>query len=105
LAVTHSILTFNELYNLQDFPLLFVIIFLTFPHQQVMASETFHAGVMQAKSGQTTFASTNAPSGETQQDCRHQLVHCDAAIVVTKNMTLDTHLKLLRKTVSSNIKK
>jgi len=50
LAVTHSILTCSELYNLQDFPLLFMIIFLTIPLQQVMAPETLQPGAIGAES-------------------------------------------------------
>jgi len=37
LAVTHSILTCRYLYIPQDFPVLFIIIFLTISQQQVMA--------------------------------------------------------------------
>jgi hypothetical protein len=34
----------------------------------------------------------------TQQDCRHKLVHRDAADAATKPMTKDAHLKIIRKT-------
>jgi len=37
----------------------------------------------------------------TQQERRHQLFHCDAVNAVTKNMTQDAHLKIVRKTGSS----
>ena len=93
LAVTHSILTCSSLYNLQHFPLLFVIIFLTILQQQAMAPETLPPGAIGPESIRTTGASRNAPLGETQQQRRHQLVHRDAAIIATENMTQDAHLE------------
>jgi len=105
LAVTHSILTCSWLYNLQDFPLLFVIIFLTIPQQHVMAPEILQPGVIEAELSQMTGASNNAPPCETQQQPRHQLVHCDAAIVATNNMTHDARLKIVRKIRSSKNEK
>jgi len=82
-----------------------VIIFLTILQQQAMAPETLPPGVIGAESSRTTGASRNAPLGETQQQCRHQLVHRDAAIVATKNMTQDAHLKKVRKTANNKNKK
>jgi len=98
LAVTHSILTCSSLYNLQDNPLLFVIIFLTFPQQQVMPPETLQPGVIGAESSRTTGSSSNVPPGERQQQRRQQLVHSDTAIVPTGNMNQDAHLTTVRKT-------
>jgi Fe-S oxidoreductase len=82
-----------------------VIIFLTILHQQAMAPDTLPPGTIGTESRRTTGASRNAPLGETQQQRRHQLVHRDAAIVATENMTQDTHLKKVRKTGSSKNKK
>jgi hypothetical protein len=48
-----------------------------------------------------TVASSNVPLGKTQQQRRHQLVHCDAAIVATENMTQYAHLKKVGKMGSS----
>ena len=48
-----------------------------------------------------TGSSNNAPPSEPQQQRRHQLVHRDTAIVATKNMNQDVHLKLVRKTGTS----
>jgi len=70
-----------------------------------MAPEILPQGAIEAESSQTIGASTNAPPGETQPQRGHQLVHRDAAIVATKNMTDDTHLKLVCKTGSSRSKK
>jgi hypothetical protein len=70
LAVTHSILTCSSHYNLQHFPLHFVIIFLTFLQQQAMAPETLPQGTIGAESSRTTGASLNAPLGEAQQQRR-----------------------------------
>jgi len=39
------------------------------------------------------------------QECRHQLVHHDAADAASRYMTQDTHLKIIRKTGSSKNKK
>ena len=74
-------------------------------HQQAMAPETLPPGAIGAESSWTTGDSRNAPLGETQQQRRHQLVHRDAAIVATENMTQDAHLKMGRKTESSKNKK
>jgi len=70
-----------------------------------MAPETLPPGAIGAESSRTTGASRNAPLGEIQQQRRQQLVHRDAAIVATHNMTQDPHLKKLRKTGSSKNKK
>jgi len=105
LAVPRSILTCSWLYNLQDFPLLFVIIFLTIPPQQVMAPENLEPGAIEAKLSRTTGASNNAPPSETQPQHSHQLVQHAAANVATENMTQDKHLKILRKSESSKHKK
>ena len=43
--------------------------------------------------------------GETQQQCRHQLVQWDTAIVATENMTQNTHLKILYTTGRSKNQK
>jgi len=72
LAVSHSILTCSSLYNLQHFPLLFVIIFLTFLQQQAMALETLPPGAIGAESSQTTGASSIPPLDKTQQQRWHQ---------------------------------
>jgi len=105
LAVTRSISTCRQLYNLQDFPLLFVIIFLTIPQQQVMAPEILQPEVIEAESSRTTGASNNAPPSETPQQCRHQVVHRNAAIVATENMTQNARLKIVSKTVSNRKQK
>jgi len=43
-------------------------------------------------------ASSNMPSAETQLQHRHQLVHSDAAIAATGNMTLDEPTKMAHNT-------
>jgi len=72
LAVTHFILTWSSLYNLQHFPLLFVIIFLRCLQQKVMAPETIPTDEIGAESSRTTGTSRNAPLGQTQLQCRPQ---------------------------------
>jgi len=78
-----------------------LIIFLTIPQYKVMAPEIVQPGEIETESSQTTGASNNAPPSETQQQRRHQLVHRDAAIVATQNMTHDAKLKIVCKTASS----
>jgi len=73
-----------------------VIIILTFSTWQVRAPETLQPGVIGAKSSQMTGTLNNAPPSETQQERRPQLVHSDAAIVATKNMTQEEHLNTVR---------
>jgi len=53
----------------------------------------------------TTGASSNTPPAETQLQCWHRLVHRDTANAATRNMTLDTRLKIVRITGSSKNKK
>jgi len=98
LAVTQFISTCSWLYNCQDVPRLFGIIFLTFPQQQVITTETHQPGVIQSKSSQMTGASHNAPPGEIQQQSRNQLVHSDPAVVATNSMTQDIQFKTINKT-------
>jgi len=47
----------------------------------------------------------NAPQAETLQPCRHHLVHHDAAIAATENMTQDVYLKKVYKTGGRNDRK
>jgi len=82
-----------------------MIIFLTYLQQQAMAPETLLLGAIAAESSRITGTSLNAPLGETQQQRRHQLVHCDAAIVAIENMSQDSHFKKVRKTASSKNRK
>jgi len=77
-----------------------MIVFITIPQQRVMAPEILQPGAIEAQSSRTTGASNNAPPGEKQQQCRHELDHCDAAIVATENMTQDTDSKIVRTTRS-----
>jgi hypothetical protein len=54
-----------------------------------MDPETLQPGAIVAESSRTTSASINAPAVDTQQQCRHQLVHRNAAIVATENISKD----------------
>ena len=73
-----------------------------FPQQQVIAPQTPQPGVIQSGSSWMTDASTNAPLAETQQQCRHDIVHRGAAIAATDNLVLVAHLKKVRKMGRSN---
>jgi hypothetical protein len=105
LAVTHSVLTYCELYNHQDIALCFVIIFLNFPQQQVKAPQTPQPGPIGSRWSWMAGASSSAPPGATQMQCRHQEVRYNTAIVTTENMTHHANLKMLCKIKSRMNKK
>jgi hypothetical protein len=63
------------------------------------------AGESGSNTGRLAGAISNTELLGTQQECRHKLVHRDAANVATKHMTQDEHLKIVRKTGSSKNKK
>jgi len=50
----------------------------------------------------STGASFNSSLLGTQQDCRHQLVHCHAANEASEDMTQDAQFKIVGKIGSSN---
>ena len=66
-----------------------------------MAAQTHQAGGSGSESSETTGASFNASHEGTQQQPRHQAVHCEAANVATKKMSQDAHLKFFRESGSS----
>ena len=70
-----------------------------------MATQSPQTYEGRSESSETTGASYNASLDGAQQRRRQQLVHCKAADVATKNMTLDTHLRIIRKTGCSMNKK
>jgi len=53
-----------------------------------------------SNTGRLAGATSNTDILGTQQECRHMLVHRDAADAATKQMTQDAHLKIVRKTGS-----
>jgi len=63
-----------------------------FAHQQSMAPQTPQQGEGGSESSRPAAAWPCALPTGTQLQCRHHLVHCDAADAATENMTLDTHL-------------
>jgi len=117
LAVTHSILTWRQLYIAQDIPLLFIIIFLrtshffslsstsSFPQHHIMAPQSPQHGTGGLEPSGMTSASSNIPPIETQLHCRHQLVHRNTTNAATENITQYAHLTLVRKSGSSMNKK
>jgi len=62
-------------------------------------------GESRSKSSRFAGATSNTSLIGTEQEYRHQLVHHDAANAATKHITQDAHLKMVRKTGSSNDKK
>jgi len=63
------------------------------------------AGESGSNTGRLAGATSNTERLGTQQERRHTLVHRDAANVATKHITQDAHLKIVRKTGSSENKK
>jgi len=70
-----------------------------------MATQIPQPGENGIEVGGSTGITPNTLFSGTQQERRHQLVHCNAANAATKNMTKDAHLKIVRKTESSKHKK
>jgi len=69
-----------------------------------MSPETLQPGGIGAKSSRTTGVSTNAPTGETPQQPRHQLVHQEAAIVGTENMSQDAHIQTVQNPEAASLR-
>jgi len=69
-----------------------------------MAPQTSLPGVIESELSHMMGSASNAPLAETQQQFRHQLVHCNAAIAATENMTQDEQLEIVRKTGCSSIR-
>jgi len=69
-----------------------------------MAPQTHQQGEGGTESSRTMGISSNTPPAETQLQCRHHFVHCDAANAATRNMTLDAQLKSVHKNGSSKNK-
>jgi hypothetical protein len=63
------------------------------------------AGESGSNTSRLAGATSNTEILGTQQECRHKLVHRDAANVATNHLTQDAHLKIVRKTGSSKNKK
>jgi len=89
----------------QDFPLHFITIISSLPQQHIMAPQTPQQGESGTESSRTTGTSSNMPPAETQLQCTHHLAHRDAANAATKNMTLNTQLRIVYDTGSCKDKK
>jgi hypothetical protein len=70
-----------------------------------MDTQPLPPGESGSNTGSMACTTSNTEILGTQQECRHKLVHLDAANVATKHMTQDAHLKIVRKTESSKNKK
>ena len=66
-----------------------------------MAPQIPQPGMSESESHRTTGGSSTMSPAETQLQHSHHLVHCDAAIAATENMTPDPQLRNVRKTRSS----
>jgi len=60
-----------------------------------MASETPQHGESGSKLSRSTGTSSNAALAGTQYQCKHQLVHCEAANAATKNVTQAAHVTIV----------
>jgi hypothetical protein len=99
LAGTAFIFSCSAVYIPQTFPLLFVIIFLSY------STQTPRPGENGTQPGASIDVSPNTSLSGTQQEHRHQLVHRNAANAAIKNMTQNAHLKILCKIGSCKNKK
>jgi hypothetical protein len=109
MIVTHSILISGKLYIAQDFPLLFIIIFLRTSHflpslssssqtqQQLTAQYTAQQGTCGSGLSRMTGALYNIPPTETQLQRKHYIVHLNTANAATENMTHETQLNTVPK--------
>jgi hypothetical protein len=70
-----------------------------------MPPQTSKPSAIESKASRTMGASSNVPLAETQQQCRHQFVHRNAAITATENLTQNVHSKTVLKTGCNNIRK
>jgi len=66
-----------------------------------MATGTPQHGEGGSETSRSMGTSSNATLVGTEQQCRHQLVHLNAANAASENITLDAHLKIIRKTRNS----
>jgi hypothetical protein len=69
-----------------------------------MAPGILLRGGIAAKCNRTTGVSSTGHLGETQQQRRQQVVHCDAAIVATDDIARAVHLNKVLKTASGQNK-
>jgi len=82
----------------QDFPLRFIIIISSSWQQWIMAPRAPQQGESGTESSSTMAVSSDTQPAETQLQRRHHLAHHDAANAATKNLTLHTQFKIVRKT-------
>jgi len=75
------------------------------PHQQMMDTQAPQPGQRRFKPSRLAATSSNTSLIGTQQDRRHQLVHCDNANAATKNLPQDSYLNIVHKTGCSPNKK
>jgi len=67
------------------------------PHHQIMETQISQTGVTGSEWSRTTDILSDTSDNGTQDECRHQLVHSDAANAPTEHMTQDAHLKIVHK--------
>jgi len=70
------------------------------PHQHIMDTQPPQPAASGLKSSGLTGNISNSSLIWTQEECGHQLVHCDAADAATRHMTQDAHLQMVCKTGS-----
>jgi len=68
------------------------------PHHHVMETEPPQPALSRSKWSWLAGDSLNTSLIGTQQECRQQLVHRDAANAATRNMTPDAHLQIVHNT-------
>jgi len=65
-----------------------------------MDTQLLPPGDSESNTGRLAGATSNPDILGTQLECRHKIVHDNAANAVTKHLTQDAHLKIVRNTGS-----
>ena len=73
------------------------------PHQHMMETQPPQPAASGSKSSRLVGATLNTSLIGTQQQCRHQLVHRDAADAATRKITQDAHVKTFVKLEAARI--
>lgn len=71
------------------------MICLTVPQQQVPTLQTAQSGAIESELSQMVGALSSSPPAEAYQQPRYILVHRDAAMAITENMTMEIHFKIV----------
>jgi hypothetical protein len=100
-ADNYFILTCCDVYIPPEFPHLVFIIFLSYSAPAKYVYTNLQPGENGNNPGGSTCVAPNTPLSGTQLGHRHLVVQWNVGISAAKNMTVDAHLKTIRKSGSS----